>query len=110
MPTAYVYPDAYLARFCDTAREDRAQADIARVAAAANVTFDADWLERLTIVQCYVLACLENQADAEDLFSAKLKNYRGQLETLTLQAIAAARSTAGTVSNIGIMSVPLERA
>jgi hypothetical protein len=110
MATTYTYPDAYLTRFCDEAREDRALEDVERIATSAGVTFDADWTERLTIVQCYVLACLENQADADDLFSAKLKNYRTQLDALSVQAISAARSDANTLSNIGMMSIPLERA
>ena len=75
MATIYTYPDAYLAKFCTDARETRAIADVTLRATSANVTFSADWTQRLVIVQCYILACLENQADAEDLFTAKLKNF-----------------------------------
>lgn len=105
--TTYAYPDAYLAKFCTDAREARAIEDV--VLMEGDKTFSADWVERLTIVQCYILACLENQADKEDLFTAKLKAYREQLQVLLPQAIQDANSTAGTISNIGLFSVPLVR-
>lgn len=108
--TTYTYPDAYLARFCTQDREDRALAIVQGMAATAGVTLAADWLERLTIAHTYILAALENQADPEDLFAAKLKAYRQQFDALLPQAIAAARRTAGTTSNLGLLSVPLERA
>jgi hypothetical protein len=105
--TTYAYPDAYLAKFCTVAREARAIEDVTLM--QSDKTFSADWVERLTIVQCYILACLENQADKEDLFTAKLKAYREQLQVLLPQAIQDANSTAGTISNIGLFSVPLVR-
>ena len=107
MATTYTYPDAYLARFCTDEREARALADITLM--AGDNTLSADWTERLTILQAYVLSCLENQADAEDLFTAKLKSYRQQLDVMLPQAVAASLATAGTISNIGLMSIPLER-
>lgn len=110
MPLAYTYPDAYLARFAVEERETRALADVALFATSAGVTFDADWTERLTILQTYILACLENQSDGEDLFTAKLKAYREQLGTQLPRAIAAAQAEAGTISNISLLSIPLERA
>ena len=106
--TTYAYPDAYLAKFCTDEREARALADVALM--AGTYTLSADWTERLTIVQCYILACQENQADAEDLFTAKLKTYRGQLDALLPQALRAAASDAQTITNIGLMSIQLERA
>lgn len=105
--TTYTYPDAYLAKFCTDAREARAIEDVGLMAGSA--TLSAEWTERLVIVQCYILACLENQADAEDLFTAKLKTYRGQLDALLPQALRAAAETANTVSPVGFFSVPLER-
>jgi hypothetical protein len=107
MATTYTYPDAYLAKFATDDREVRALADVELM--AGNDTLSSDWTERLVIVQVYILACLENQADPEDLFTAKLKSYRQQLDTLLPQAIAAARTESGTISNIGLMSIPLER-
>lgn len=110
MATTYTYPDAYLARFCTEDREARALEDVALLATSAGVTFDADWTERLAILQTYILACLENQADAEDLFTAKLKTYRGQLDAQLPRAISAAQTAAGAIANVGIFSIPLERA
>lgn len=106
----YVYLDAYLAPFCTDEREDRAQAEVARLASAADVTLSEDWTQQLVVVQCYILAALENQAQPDDLFASKLKAYRQRFDTLLPQAVAAARKTAGVVSSIGMMSIPLERA
>jgi hypothetical protein len=112
MATTYTYPDAYLAKYCLEEREARALADVQLRATAAGYTFSADWLQRLTIVQCYILACLENQANAEDLFTAKLKSYRQQFDVQLPQALAAAAAEAETpgAAGVGIFSIPLERA
>jgi hypothetical protein len=107
MTTTYTYPDAYLAKFCTEAREARAIEDVA-VMAGSN-TFSADWLERLTITQTYILACQEQGAAPDDLFAAKLKIYRAQLGVQLPQAIANAKATAGTVSGIGMFSIPIFR-
>lgn len=110
MANLYTYPDAYLAKFCDADREARAVAEITRLARVADVTFSEDWTEQLVVVQCYILAAMENQADPDDLFSAKLKNYRARLSDLLPQAISAAKAAEGQTSNVGIWTVPLERA
>ena len=110
MANLYTYPDAYLARFCDEDREARAVDEVARLAGVAGVTFSDDWTEQLAVVQCYILAAMENQADPEDLFSAKLKNYRARFSDLLPQAISAAKASEGLTSNVGIWTVPLERA
>ncbi len=110
MANLYTYPDAYLARFCDSDREARAVAEVTRLASVAGVTFSDDWTEQLAVVQCYILAAMENQADPEDLFSAKLKNYRARLSDLLPQAISAAQAAVGLTSNVGIWTAPLERA
>lgn len=93
-------------------QQARALADVELRAETAGYTFSASWLERLTIVQCYILACLENQADAEDLFTAKLKSYRQQFDVLLPQALAAAAAAAESpgAAGVGIFSIPLERA
>jgi hypothetical protein len=102
--TTYTYPDAYLAKFCTVEREARALADVALM--AAGKTFSADWTERLTIVQCYILACLENQAgQPEDLFTAKLKSYQGVLRQLLPGAIEDADTTAGVPSTTGTFAL-----
>ena len=112
MATTYTYPDAYLAKFCTDEREARAIADVELRATTAGYTFSAAWLERLVIYQCYILACLENQADADDLFTAKLKSYRAQFDVLLPQALQAAAAAADTTSaaGFGMYSIPLERA
>ena len=107
MATTYTYPDAYLAKFCTETREARAIEDVA-IMEGAN-TFSDDWTERLVITQCYILACQENQASPDDLFAAKLKIYRQQLSTQLPQAIIDAEATAGTVSGIGLFSIPIFR-
>jgi hypothetical protein len=103
----YVYPDAYLARFCNQDREDRALADVAVM--AGSRTFSADYIERLTILQAYVISCLENQAADDDLFTTKLKTYREQLQLVLSQAILDADATAETTGGFSLFAVPLER-
>lgn len=105
MPLAYTYPDAYLARFCVQDVETRALADVALLG-----TFPAAWTARLAIVQAYIIACLENQADAEDLFTAKLKSYRSQMDKLLPQAKAAEAAASNKTTGISLFSIPLERA
>lgn len=110
MATTYTYPDAYLARFCTEDRETRALADVALWAAnTPDAAFDAAWTERLVILQTYILSCLENQADTEDLFTAKLKSYRQQLDVELPRALAAAAEAGDVVGGFGLFSIPLER-
>jgi hypothetical protein len=94
--TIYTYPDAYLDTFCTTERETRAIDDVAIL--VDGRTLSSDWEERLVILQCYILACLEHQGDPEDLFTAKLKSYREELAIQLPRAIAAADETAEVVS------------
>ena len=103
MATTLTYPDAYLSKFCTEEREERAFADV-----DALGTFAEEWRNRLTILRCYILACLEHQADPEDLFSAKLKNYNKEYDAMLAQARAATPDESGT--NLPIFSVTLERA
>lgn len=110
MAIVYAYPDAYLAKFCTEERETRAMAAVALLAASTpDAAFDAGWTERLVILQTYILACLENQADAEDLFTAKLKSYRQQLDVELPRALAAAAAAGEVIGGFGLFSVPLER-
>jgi hypothetical protein len=112
MALTYTYPDAYLQPYCTEDREVRAQAEVALYSDQLpdGQVFSSEWLERLTITQTYIIAALENMADPEDLFTAKLKAYRQQLDAQLPQALAAAASTAGTVGGFGLFSIPLERA
>lgn len=103
MATLYTYPDAYLAKFCTEEREARAGEDVLLM--AGERTFSADWIERLTIVQTYILACMEHQADPEDLFTAKLKTYREELKGLLPNAERDADATADVESTVGSFAV-----
>ena len=106
----YRYLDAYLSAFCTDERENRAIAEVERLATGADVEFTDAWTEQLVVCKCYVLAAIENQAAPDDLFGAKLKAYRSSFDTMLPQAIAAARAVDGTVSSVSIFSIPLERA
>jgi len=59
-------------------------------------------------VRCYVLACKENQADKEDLFTAKLKSYRDEFSSVLAQAQGATPEVEG--NPVAVFSIPLERA
>jgi len=100
--TALVYPDAYLARFCDDDREERAYAAVDLLG-----TFATTWRDSLTIIKCYILACLENQGDPEDLFTAKLKSYSKEFDGLLAKAQTAAVDADGNFA--AVFSIPLER-
>jgi len=99
--TTLAYPDAYLARHCTDERETRAFAAVDQLG-----TFAAGWRETLAVLQCYVIACLECQADAEDLFTTKLKTYRAEFDRQLAMARAATPDAAGTSL---VFSIPLER-
>jgi hypothetical protein len=101
--TTYSYPDAYLAKYATEDREARAISDVALM--TSDRVISANWLRRLTILQVYVLACLENQADTEDLFTAKLKSYRDEMKTALPAAIADADAAAENVSTAYICAV-----
>ncbi len=97
------YADAYLAKFCTHEREARAFDDV-----DALGTFATPWRNKLATVRCYVLACLENQADPEDLFTAKLKSYRAEFDSVLAQARAATEDADGHA--LPVFTIPLERA
>jgi len=100
--TVLNYPDAYLAKYCTVDRETRAFDEVDLLG-----TFSTAWRNRLTVLKTYILACLENQADAEDLFTAKLASYRREFDGMLAQARGATPDESG---NTLIFNVPLERA
>lgn len=106
------YPDAYLARFCTDDREARALADVDLMPTFTATWSDAgaktSWRAKVGRIKCYILACIENQAAPDDLFSAKLKSYRSELESVS--ALAEAARTASTGGSGLLFAVPLERA
>ncbi len=95
------YPDAYLARFCTDEREARAFAEVDLLG-----TFSTEWRDKLAQLKCYVIACVENQAQPDDLFTAKLKSYRVEFDAQLARANAAADNT----DNALVFTIQLERA
>lgn len=102
MPTL-IYADAYLKAQVTDDREARALADVNAIA-----TFADTWREKLTTLRAYIIACLECQAQPDDLFSSKLKHYRQEWET----ALAAARAATDDAEGnpLPSLSISLERA
>ena len=64
------------------------------------------WRERLITLRAYILVCLEHQANPDDLYAAKLKNYRADFDATLAQARASAPDAAGSAF---VFSIPLER-
>jgi hypothetical protein len=63
---------------------------------------------RLRIYRRSGALTLENQADAEDLFTAKLKSYRSEFDAILAQARAATDDADG--HPLSVLSITLERA
>lgn len=103
------YPDAYLAKFCTDDREERGEAEVDRIESARAVEFSASWREQLIRLKTYCIACLENQAAPDDLFTVKLKSYRAEFDAALAQAVADANTTAGDVTSSLVFAVPIER-
>lgn len=109
MPLLYPYADAYLAPLITQAREDQAVVDVGMLG-----TFPADWTQRLTVYQTYIITCTEAMKSSDDVFSAKLAAYRKMLADAlpaARAAQAAVDETAG-VAPIGggsIFTVDLQR-
>ena len=97
------YRDAYLSKFCNQEMEDAAYAAVDLLG-----TFTDSWRDALTILKCYILVCVENQADSEDLFTAKLKTYTKEFDGLLAQARTATPDDDGNVS--AVFTISLERA
>lgn len=103
MPLNYTYADAYLKSNVTEDRETRAIADVASIA-----TFSDGWLEKLAILRAYIIACLECQAQPDDLFAQKLKHYRQEWENVLAQAKAATDDSDG--NPLPALTISLERA
>lgn len=114
MPLTYAYQDPYLANLVTPEREARALSDVQ----AWRNDFPAAWLERLTRLRAYVIVCQESQKATDDLFSAKLTEYRREFEkllpqatTAALAAAAAAAEAAGDVpGRTSVIAIDIERA
>jgi len=97
------YRDAYLSKFCNLEMEDAAYAAVDLLG-----TFTDSWRDSLAVIKCYILVCLENQADTEDLFTAKFKTYSKEFEGLIAQARTATVDGDGNIP--AVFSIPMERA
>lgn len=96
------YADAYLAGQCTDDREFRATRDVDDIAPFAPV-----WRDRLIVLRTYIIACLECQADADDLFAAKLKHYRVEFDRVLAQARAATTDASGRP--MSVFAVQIDR-
>jgi hypothetical protein len=97
-----IYEDAYLKGFVTIDIEERAEAEVATYG-----TFAQEWIDRLLPPQAYIIVCLENQANPDDLFTAKLKTYQKELDRLLAYARSATPDIEGYISPI--FGVPMER-
>lgn len=103
MPTVYDYADAYLRPLITPELEARAVDEVAEILTVAE-----PWNGRLVVFRAYMLACIENQKSADDLFSVKFKIYRGEFDRALDYAKVAAEA-AGVVTRPSF-SIPIERA
>lgn len=102
MATLNTYHDAYLSRHCSEDRETRAYADVDDIA-----TFAQEWRDKLAVIRCYVIVCLECQGEPDDLYGVKLKHYRSEFDAVLSQAKAATTDAGGMP--IPVFSVPILR-
>lgn len=109
MATAYTYYDPYLIALVTPERETRALADVN----ALRSDFPAAWLERLTRLRSYVIACQESQKAADDLFSVKMAQYQKEYDKTIPLAIGAADAVAAESTGVlpmrSFITIELER-
>lgn len=109
MPNAYAYNDPFVAPQVTQEREDRALAYVSAIG-----TFPTEWVERLTVLRAYVIACQECIRTDGDTWTIKLaaysKDFTVQLP-LARAAQQAAEAEAGTgPTGAGSMfSIEIER-
>lgn len=84
------YYDAYLSPLVTQDYEDRAEVDIDAIG-----TFAAAWRDKLIVLRAYILICLESMAAADDLFTAKLAQYRKEFDATLGKAKAATTDSNG---------------
>lgn len=103
MALANTYNDGYLKSHITEERETRAIAEVAEFG-----TFAVEWTNRLVILRAYIITCLECQAQPDDLFASKLKNYRAEFDSVLAQARADTDDAEG--NPLPTLTVSLERA
>lgn len=104
MSLTLTYDDAYLKDRINDPLEARAaqEVDDMRIGAIAD-----NMRKRLVVLRAYILVCLEHQANPDDLYAAKLKNYRAEFDAALARARASVPDAAGSSF---VFSIPLERA
>jgi hypothetical protein len=103
MALEHTYYDAYLKAHVTEERETRAASEVAEFG-----TFATEWEDRLEVLRTYVITCLECQAQPDDLFAQKLKNYRAEFDSVLAQARAATQDQDG--NPLTVLTIPIERA
>lgn len=87
---AITYSDEFLQPLCTAARETEAGDYVDDLG-----TFPDAWRNRLIRLRVYILSCLDAQAEPDDLYSAKLEDYRREWRDILPQARAASTDEAG---------------
>lgn len=98
----FIYYDAYLQDLVTPGYEDRALADVDAIA-----TFATDWRERLAVLRAYILICLESMASDNDIFTAKLVQYRKEWSETLAKALSATTDSGG--NRVPVLVIPWER-
>jgi hypothetical protein len=99
---SYTYTDPLLKGLVSQNNEDVAVADVA----AFNANFTDNDLAGIIPYRAYVLACIDNVKDAQDMFATKKKFYEKEFDS----AVALARSRDKTGVAKSIFSISIERA
>ncbi len=83
---SYEFTDPFLVRRVTPERIAAAEADVGALFDSARLS--AFWHDKLVVLRAYVIAARENQSEANDLYSEKLKHYQREYE----QALSSARA------------------
>jgi hypothetical protein len=97
-----IYRDAYLKRFCSDELEALAYQNVDDLG-----TFTASWRDRLATLQVYMIACQENQASPDDLYTEKYKMYKKEFDGLLVKAQTDLPDDEGNYA--AVFTVNLER-
>ena len=100
MSLSYTYRDPFLADLVSQQNEDTAIADIAAIA-----DFKDSDLETLVPYRAYVLCCIDNVKESQDIFATKKKMYEKEFSDALL--LARSKDIAGVTRSL--FSIPIER-
>lgn len=101
----YEFSDPFLSKRCTEARIAAAEAD---VAAIPNNNFPDFWQRKLVVLRTYIIACLDNQSEAGDLYAEKLAHYTKEYDRALTQARAAA-VVQPDGKPVSLLSIPILR-